>query len=111
MPFGDPRPMRRKPKPLRRNLPTDGPGQRANTASHLRSAQPLPSPDCLKVAKMVADALEVAPRVMIPLTVSTGARDWHTVLTELNVKTGVIDVRNGEDEQEYHILVIPKRLR
>lgn len=79
------------------------PGRSRSTGSRRRK-----SPDPVKVAKMVADALEIAPRVMIPLEVRIGARETH-LLMRFNDRSGVIDVLNTEDGNEYQILVISKR--
>lgn len=73
-----------------------------------RGSSRRPDPNPLKVAHMVSDAIEMAPRIAIPLQILIGARDWNTVLTPLNEDTGVIDVLNTEDGHEYQILVIRK---
>lgn len=78
------------------------PGRKNGTTSRRRK-----SPDPVKVAKMVADALEIAPRVMIPLEVRIGARDTHLTM-RFNERSGMIDVLNTEDGHEYQILVIRK---
>lgn len=96
MPFGDPRPTRRRsPKSLSRG----GPGQKATTTSR--------HPDCLKAAKIVADCLEVTPRIMNPLEVVTGAQQVEECDVP-KLPLAVIDVLNREDGHEYQIMVVRK---
>lgn len=96
MPFGDPRPLRRRRQPLTSKV---GPGQKATTTSR--------RPDCLKVAKTVADAVEMCPRIVNPLEVLIGARDVHLAM-RTNEQSAIIDVLNREDGHEYQILVVRK---
>lgn len=78
------------------------PGQKRSTKS-----SPPPSPNPVKVAKMVADALEIAPRVMIPLEVRVGAREPLSPPVPNCPKSAVIDVLNHEDGQQYLVVIIP----
>lgn len=100
MPFGDPRPIRRKtPKPLGRGL-------KVTSASRQRpDPQPM-TPDPLKVASMVQAALEIAPRIMIPLEVRAGAREAYSILIE-DQPHAVLDVLNHEDGNQYMVMVMP----
>lgn len=93
MPFGDPRPIRRR-----------GRGLKVSSASRQRpDPQPTP-PNPLKVGSMVQAALEIAPRMMIPLEVITGARLQFPNLPQ---HSALLDVRT-EDGNEYTVLVISK---
>lgn len=94
MPYGDPRPSRR------RALPTLGLSK--ITGSPRPHASPPSNP--LKVGLIVAEAIEVLPRIVNPLEVTTGARLHRPDLPE----TAVIDVLNRDDGQEYQILVMRK---
>ena len=86
-----------------------GHGRKAITGSPRRKqALPKQPPDPVKVGKIVAECLEVTPRILNPLQVRTGARDWHTVMTLFGEVTAAIDVLNTEDGHEYHILVVRK---
>lgn len=100
MPFGDPRPLRRRPRPLSRKA---GPGQKDSTASS-RPSDRLSTP--LKVALTVADAVEMCPRIVNPLEVRTGARRLDPHATDDGA--AVIDLFNREDGQEYMVIVMRK---
>lgn len=91
MPFGDPRPIRRRGRGLKviSGLPPRP------------DPQPTP-PDPLKVASMVQAALEIAPRIMIPLEVRTGSRQHPEHPDE-----AVLNVLNREDGTEYMVMVMP----
>lgn len=102
MPFGDPRPLRRR---LSRK---DGLGQKGSTASPRLSDRQPSTP--LKVGLIVADCLEVTPRLMNPLEVRIGARQVEECDVP-KLPTVVIDVVNRDDGQEYQILVTRKPKR
>lgn len=79
------------------------PGRRPSTKS-----SPRPAPNPLKVAHMVAECLEIAPRVTYPLEVKTGAH----LVPEYDLPAlplAVIDLRNHEDGHEYTVMVMLKR--
>lgn len=95
MPFGDPRPLRRKGRL--------GLGRKATTESS-RAQDRLSTP--LKVGLTVADAIEMCPRIVNPLEVTTGARLHRPDLPEV----AVIDVLNRDDGEVYQILVTRKPL-
>lgn len=97
MPFGDPRPLRRLLPNLTRS---GGPGQRATTASPRRSDRQ--SADPLKVAKIVAECLEVTPRILNPLEVRVGAHRHPN-----RPDDAILRVLNREDGQEYMVMVMP----
>lgn len=83
-------------------------GPRKPTRSLRRNAPQTPQQEPstpLKVGKIVADCLEVTPRLMNPIEVRTGARLHRPDLPEV----AVIDVINLDDGAEYQILVTRKR--
>lgn len=61
-----------------------------------------PPPNPLKVAHMVADSIELAPKVVIPLEVAIGAR-YHS-----DRPGAMVTVLNREDGRRYSILVLPE---
>jgi hypothetical protein len=77
-------------------------GQSKTTASRRR-----PAPNPQKVAQMLADSVELAPTVVIPLEVKTGSRNvCHDSPSDGGV--AMINVTNREDGHEYLVLVIRK---
>lgn len=94
MPFGDPRPIRR------RLWSKSGRGPKEPTASPRPSARQ--SADPLKVAKIVAECLEVTPRILNPLEVRVGAHRHPN-----RPDDAILRVLNREDGQEYMVMVMP----
>lgn len=82
------------------------PGQSKITASLPANEPPPANP--LRVAHMTADALEMAPRIQIPLEVRVGARRIEHSPNPNDGGTAMLNVHNPEDGHEYLILVIRK---
>lgn len=102
MPFGDPRPLRRRRQPLTSKV---GPGQKATTESR----RPEQLSTALKVGLMLADLLEMSRmwKDLYPMRVRTGARiNCHKVVLEDHLHA-VLDV-DHEDGRQYQILVVEK---
>lgn len=86
-------------KPLRRSTP--------GLSKPTRSS-PRPDPNPQQVAQMIAECVEIAPKIMYPLEVRTGAR----LVPEYDLPAlplAVIDLVNTEDEHEYTVMVTLKR--
>ncbi len=83
-------------------------GQNRITASNLQP-QPKdePQPNPKKVAQMLADSVELAPTVVIPLEVKTGSRNvCHD--NQNDGGAAMINLINHEDGHEYLVIVMRK---
>ncbi len=78
------------------------PKNRSTGLGRSRNSPPAP-PDRLKTAQMVADAIEMAPKLAIPLEVRVGAR-LQNHPNDLG-QPAIVTVLNVEDGHEYEILV------
>ena len=91
-----PEPSPFPPQPPRKS----GRGRKSSTKS-----SPLKDPNPLRVAHMVADSVEMAPRLAIPLEVRIGARLNYP---EFPNGSALLDLHNTEDGREYQIIVLLK---
>lgn len=98
MPFGDPRPARRRIREAAKEK--FGRGQRAATA--LPRPSDRQSADPLKAAKIVAECLEITPRILNPLEVRVGAH-----LHPNRPGDAILRVLDRESGQEYLVMVMP----
>lgn len=77
-----------------------GRGQKGSTES-LR-------PDPLRIAKMVADLVEMAPRILYDLELMVGAHEPLTPPVPDQPRSAVLEVTDHKDGRKYQIVVVPK---
>lgn len=84
------------------------PGRSKITGSPRRKRLAKSPPNALLAAQMVAEMIEIAPSVVYPLQIQTGARTIHLAMRP-GEDNAMIDVLNTQDGNEYQILVMRKR--
>ncbi len=83
-------------------------GQSRTTGSSQSPSSEQPTPNPLRVGHMIADSLEMAPSIQIPLEVRIGARRVEGSPNPSDGGTAMLNVHNTEDKHEYLILIIRK---